>query len=533
MRERAWAIVWAQWRSLRNIRPRSGVAGLLVSAVGTVVWYGAWLAVSVAVAALVRETSDPEKLRRLLGPGLLLAFLYWQVIPVMMVSSGASLQMRQLKVYPIPRSELFTLEVLLRITTALEMALVLAGASIGLLLNGRLNGLFAAAFLPYVLFNLYLSTGVRDLLTRVLNRRRMRETGVLIVVLVAALPQILLQREGSPWKRLESMLPDFPWPWTVTAQLVSGHWTAGNGTAMLVWLVAAYAFGRSQFERGLNFDEEAARASGGAGRECEGWQDRIYRLPSAVLPDPLGTMVEKELRSLIRSPRFRVAFLMGFSFGLLVWLPMALGGKSSGGWLGRNVLVVLFSYSLLLLSEVSIWNVLGFDRSAAQVYWLAPVRLWQMLAAKNVAIALFFLLEMAIITLVCVALGLRVTLLSLSESALVCYVMMVFLMSVGNLSSVYTPRGVDGNQTWKRGSAGRFQAMLLLIYPVLLLPFAFAYWAREVWESTAVFYGVVGFTAALAVIAYGLAMEHAVRVAGARREQILTALAQGGGPVAA
>jgi hypothetical protein len=156
-----------------------------------------------------------------------------------------------------------------------------------------------------------------------------------------------------------------------------------------------------------------------------------------------------------------------------------------------------------------------------------------MLAAKNVAIALFFLLEMAIITLVCVALGLRVTLLSLSESALVCYVMMVFLMSVGNLSSVYTPRGVDGNQTWKRGSAGRFQAMLLLIYPVLLLPFAFAYWAREVWESTAVFYGVVGFTAALAVIAYRLAMEHAVRVARARREQILSALAQGSGPVAA
>ena len=33
-------------------------------------------------------------------------------------------------------------------------------------------------------------------------------------------------------------------------------------------------------------------------------------------------MVEKELRTFARSARFRTVFIMGFSFGLLVWLPV-------------------------------------------------------------------------------------------------------------------------------------------------------------------------------------------------------------------
>ncbi len=33
---------------------------------------------------------------------------------------------------------------------------------------------------------------------------------------------------------------------------------------------------------------------------------------------------------LARSPRFRLVFLMGFSFGLLIWLPLAFGNKNPG-----------------------------------------------------------------------------------------------------------------------------------------------------------------------------------------------------------
>ena len=60
--------------------------------------------------------------------------------------------------------------------------------------------------------------------------------------------------------------------------------------------------------------------------------------------------------------------------GLVIWLPMALGrNSSSNSFLGANYLTVVSVYSLLLLSEVCFWNSFGFDRSAAQIYFLAPV----------------------------------------------------------------------------------------------------------------------------------------------------------------
>ncbi len=223
---------------------------------------------------------------------------------------------------------------------------------------------------------------------------------------------------------------------------------------------------------------------------------------------------------------------MGFSFGLLIWFP-AVFGKGGSDWIQVNYLAILFSYSLMLLSEVAIWNVLGFDRSAAQFYWLAPVPAWQVLAAKNIATALFVALEMAVIAAVCLALRLNVTLASTWEAFLTCAILMVFLMAVGNLSSLYSPRPVDPNQTWKRGSGSRFQAVLLLVYPILLLPFVIAYWARWVWDAHLVFYAVLGATALMAALAYGFSMEYAVRASRTRKEEILAALHRGDGPVAA
>ena len=56
--------------------------------------------------------------------------------------------------------------------------------------------------------------------------------------------------------------------------------------------------------------------------------DRLYRFPSLLWRDPLAAIVEKELRSLARTPRFRMVFVMGFTFGVMVWLPMILGRGS-------------------------------------------------------------------------------------------------------------------------------------------------------------------------------------------------------------
>ena len=49
--------------------------------------------------------------------------------------------------------------------------------------------------------------------------------------------------------------------------------------------------------------------------------DKWFRIPGRIWRDPLGAMVEKELRSLSRCAGFRLAFFMGSTFGILMFFP--------------------------------------------------------------------------------------------------------------------------------------------------------------------------------------------------------------------
>ena len=92
---------------------------------------------------------------------------------------------------------LFWIDVLLRVTTGLEMLLLLAGGAIGLMRNPDFGGWanaprILAPLLLFVLFNLLLAAGLRSLIERVLGQKRVREVFVVFCVLVGALPQLLV-----------------------------------------------------------------------------------------------------------------------------------------------------------------------------------------------------------------------------------------------------------------------------------------------------------------------------------------------------
>src|SRR5208282_5276872 len=90
---------------------------------------------AILAGVLLSRPNEILAFQKLLPAALLLCFLYWQVIPVLLTSMGASLDLRKLMVYPIPRRALFAIEVILRVSTGVEMLLILTGAAIGLLLN--------------------------------------------------------------------------------------------------------------------------------------------------------------------------------------------------------------------------------------------------------------------------------------------------------------------------------------------------------------------------------------------------------------
>jgi ABC-2 type transport system permease protein len=303
---------------------------------------------------------------------------------------------------------------------------------------------------------------------------------------------------------------------------------------LFAWTGAAYLFGRWQFESNLRFDAQAAQSTNlsVAGMAQDSWRAKLFRLPSLFLPDPIAAIVEKELRTLSRTPRFRLVFIMGFTFGLVVWLPMIIGRGITHSAMAENFLTLVCLYSLALLGQVTYWNAFGFDRSAVQAYFAWPVPISLALVGKNLAAAIFVLLEVMMVTAACLLLRMQPSPHKIVEAYLVTPVVAMYLMAGGNLSSVHLPRALNAERVAQGGSAGRSQAIMLLIYPMALLPVLLAYGARYAFESEMAFYVMLAFAAGLGAVVYWLALESAGGAAERRKEQIITELSRGDGPVA-
>ncbi len=261
------------------------------------------------------------------------------------------------------------------------------------------------------------------------------------------------------------------------------------------------------------------------------WKERFYRLPSLFLRDPLAGIVEKELRSLARTPRFRMVFIMGFTFGLMVWFPM-MAGRHRSGAVSRYFLVTVSLYALSLLGQVTYWNCFGFDRSATAFYFASPQPLSRVLAGKNIASLFFIYLELIIVAGVTSLLRLSAGWGNVVETLVVVAVCSLYMLAMGNISSVQYPRGLSPERSTQGGASGRFQGLIFLLYPVALLPVFLAYMARYALNSELAFVLVLALAAVIGGTLYWIAMESAVATAHKRREAILQELSQGEGPVA-
>lgn len=536
------AILRAQLLSMRPGSSRGFGLGLAAA----FFWYGFWLFAAWWVAYFA-ATASAATLRYAAPLGLLVVCLYWQAMPVFSVSMGSSLDLRKLLVYPAPHEKLFLVELLLRLTTGIEMQMVLAGAAIGVVANPAAGGLraltpLAAAVSVFVLFNVLLASGTRSLLERLLARRTVREIVALLLALVWVAPRfVMMAGVRFGWlHRVGLAAGAFGWPWSAAARaaLPFGE-SAGTTTlawlSLSAWAMAAGWFGRAQFERSLRYDTLAAQATpmkpvSALRRQ---WTERLYRIPSLFWRDPLAAIVEKELRTLVRTPRFRMVFVMGFTFGLMIWLPMILRrGPRSTGLIGHHFLVIVCVYAMTLIGQVTFWNAFGIDRSAAIFYFAAPQPIAHTLAGKNIACLFFIYLEAAVLLAITLALRVDFGGARLLETLAVIGVCAAYLMALGNLSSVYYPRALSPERMSQSGGTRSSQALILMFYPVVLLPVLMAYLARYAFASEVAFWLVLALAAAIAAGFYRIALGSAVKAATTRRQSILEELSRGDGPVA-
>lgn len=532
------AILRAQFLSMR-------FGGITLSWVARIVWYGIWTVVA-AAAYLLAANVDADRLRTMLPWAMLAICAYWQMMPILSASMGAGLDLRKLLVYPVPHRKLFLVEVLLRFTSGTEMLLVLAGVMAGLAANAETGGwtsiprLLAVALI-FILFNVLLASGTRSILERLLARRKVREVMAILMAMVWVLPRFLIATGFRPKSAgpAGAFIGLLALPWSAAARaalpLQSGQveWLALFG--LCGWTLLALWFGRRQFEKSLRYDAIAAQAAVfRPGENGRSWTEWFYRLPGVLWRDPLAAIVEKELRSLSRTPRFRMVFVMGFTFGLLVWFPMIVTHRP-----GRSAepspyfLLIVCLYALTLLGQVSYWNCFGFDRSATAFYFAAPVPISRILIGKNLASLFFIYLEVLILTSVTLALRLSAGWQRAIESLLVMGICSLYTLALGNISSVHYPRGLNPERVSQGGSSGKFQGLVFLLYPVTLLPVGLAYLARYAFNSDLIFAIGLLIAAVIGGVLYSMSTESAAYRALERRESIVAELSKSDGPVVA
>ena len=258
--------------------------------------------------------------------GLMIGFFYWQVVPLLLVTAGVTLEIKKLIVYPVPHSQLFLLDAILRVSTGMEVLIMIGGASIGIMLNPRLPVWSALAFLPYIAFNLAFAAGVREFLSRVMARRFLREIAMLMLVLIGALPQFILllgdRVSTLPGMRALPVLARIGkeisqlLPWTPTSEWAMGRFHFVRSPSLILWAIAAWIFGRWQFERGLRFDTAAAQTAAVQNTPPARWSEWAF-----FLAEPgLSRSFSGDDREGIPVAGAHAPVPAGLLYGLLIWI---------------------------------------------------------------------------------------------------------------------------------------------------------------------------------------------------------------------
>jgi ABC-2 type transport system permease protein len=377
---------------------------------------------------------------------------------------------------------------------------------------------------------------MRNLLERLLLRRRLREIMMLVIVFVGVLPQLLITLRVTHDTLASSLPVAIFWPWGAVAHILLNDSLLTATGILLAYLALAYAFSRHQFAKVIRVDAAPGDADRArktpASASSEGWSDQLIRLPSRLLKDPLGAAVEKELRTLMRSPRFRLVYIMGFSFGLAVWLPMALRHPSGHDSVTRTHFLTYVSvYALVLLGQVTFWNAFGFDRSAAQAWYALPIPFARVFQAKNITALIIVISELILVIAIALALPVPHPPARIAEALAVTVISAVYLISFGNLISVRLPRAMDPEKVTQGGSTRSMNAFAFFLFPIALMPIALSYWARYVFESELVFFVLLALAAVIGMQVYWIALQSAVKTALLRKESILDELGRSDGPL--
>ena len=480
-------VAWLRWRiflnSLRTRRAAGGGWGSLVLAIvlRLILWpvFALWVIGPVFASGYVAWTAIANHRPLWLVSLLAGIWFVWQFIAVGGSNFAASMPTfdpSSLLRFPIPFGRYLLLRCALGLLTPSTVigCLALFAAAIGIAIADlRLAPMAVLAMGLFALMNIFLARMIGSWLERVLAMRRAREVfGGLFAIAVVSFQFLQLRRPRQPhtnWLFDTATRSAYRFGWlppgyAADAVLHSGHIAAQLGNLLLLsaWaaaFLAGFAYRLHREYLGEHLSDAVANSPAAVRpkrRSSSETAAEPLTEPRMERPSVLSAMLRKEWLSI----RSNTGQLVGLATPLIfVWL-------MGHGLFGRHpsyLLTAGVGYAILT-PMAAVYNVFGPEGAGVQLYLLAPVRMRDVLLAKNIASALLLSAEAALAWIITVKSS-SAPIPVLTQLAVLLWLVFVLAINLGlgTLRSIQSPRKFMPGQTRQMRSAPASRTSALLV----------------------------------------------------------------------
>ena len=404
-------IAGLRWNMLKNNLQRKNnrwdLIGMILAAVGSaVVVVG--LCVAFYAGAYFFLTTGRASWMPLLYWAI---FLWWQVIPILVAGFGANFEFRNLLRFPLSLRAFYILGLgygfadFAAVSSLCWIASMLVAAAVG---RVQLLPVMMVASLLFVLVNVTLERLIGSWLEKIFAKRRAREllVGLFVLSMVSMnFLNLAMQHWGGRGSRprILHLVAYFSWlPGSLAGNAVAAASDADTQSlvltvgGLLVWLGAASGLLWIRYRAQYLGEELSESAAPSAGKREPRRRSVSLGLPGFLSP-PVAGVMRKEFHYLTRN---------GFSFLALIIPPimvifftMEFAGNNSQirehGLAPQLFFPAAMAYLILILLSPA-YNSFAFEGHGIQSYFMAPVRMRDVLVGKNLFLVSVVAVELVI-----------------------------------------------------------------------------------------------------------------------------------------
>jgi len=392
---------------LRRKNNRWDLIGIILAAAGSAVMV-VGLCVAFYVGAYFFLTKGRARWMSLLYWGI---FLWWQVVPILVAGFGANFEFRKLLRFPLSLRAFYILGLgygfadFAAVSSICWIASMLVATAVG---RAQLLPVMMMGSALFILVNVTLERLIGSWLEKIFANRRARELLVGLFVLSMVSMNFLnvgLQRWGDRGTRprIVYLVSYISWlPGSLAGNALAAA-NAGDSRALLltiagslVWLAATSGLLWRRYQAQYLGEELSESAAPAAGKRETRRRTALSVFPSFLSP-PVAGVMRKEFHYLTRNGLSFLSLIVPPA--MVIFFTLEFAGSNSQikehGLSPQLFFPAAMAYLILILLSPA-YNSFAFEGHGIQSYFMAPVRMRDILVGKNLFLVCVVMAELVI-----------------------------------------------------------------------------------------------------------------------------------------